>query len=84
MCQELSEISMIDAFGKRPFPCQKAIITHLNLIRLLTPPLASHHCLPSCVLSPVEESQLHLIMLLLERATFPEVYFNLGWWMAPQ
>jgi hypothetical protein len=32
MCQELSEISMIDAFGKRPFPWQKAIITHLNLM----------------------------------------------------
>jgi hypothetical protein len=23
MCQELSEILMIDAFGKRPFPCKR-------------------------------------------------------------
>jgi hypothetical protein len=42
MCQELSEILMIDAFGKRPFPWQKAIITHLNLMTFPTfgiPPL---------------------------------------------
>jgi superfamily II DNA helicase RecQ len=32
MCQELNEILMIDAFGKKPFPWQKAIITHLNLM----------------------------------------------------
>jgi hypothetical protein len=32
MCQELSDMSMFDAFGKRPFPWQRAIITHLNLM----------------------------------------------------
>jgi hypothetical protein len=36
MCQELSKMSMFDAFGKRPFPWQKAIITHLNLMTCLS------------------------------------------------
>jgi hypothetical protein len=50
MCQELSEISMIDAFGKRPFPWQKAIITHLNLMTCPTsgiPPSPTFLCAPT-------------------------------------
>jgi hypothetical protein len=50
MCQELSEISMIDAFGKKPFPWQKAIITHLNLMTCPTsgiPPSPTFLCAPT-------------------------------------
>jgi hypothetical protein len=50
MCQELSEISMVDAFGKKPFPWQKAIITHLNLMTCPTsgiPPSPTFLCAPT-------------------------------------
>jgi hypothetical protein len=50
MCQELSEMSMFDAFGKRPFPWQKAIITHLNLMTCPAsgiPPSPTFLCAPT-------------------------------------
>jgi hypothetical protein len=50
MCQEPIEILMIDAFGKRPFPWQKAIITHLNLMNWPTsdiPPSPTFLCAPT-------------------------------------
>jgi hypothetical protein len=50
MCQELSEISMFDAFGKRPFPWQRAIITHLNLMTCPAsgiPPSPTFLCAPT-------------------------------------
>jgi hypothetical protein len=50
MCQELSEISMIDAFGKKPFPWQKAIITYLKLMTCPTsgiPPSPTFLCAPT-------------------------------------
>jgi hypothetical protein len=50
MCQELSEILMIDAFGKKPFPWQKAIITHLNLMTCpasCIPPSPTFLCAPT-------------------------------------
>jgi hypothetical protein len=50
MCQELSEILMVDAFGKKPFPWQKAIITHLNLMTCPTsgiPPSPTFLCAPT-------------------------------------
>jgi hypothetical protein len=50
MCQELSEILMIDAFGKKPFPWQKAIITHLNLMTWQSsgiPPSSTFLCAPT-------------------------------------
>jgi hypothetical protein len=49
MCQELTEISMIDAFGKRPFPWQKAIIAHLNL---MTCPASGIPLLPTFLCAP--------------------------------
>ena len=50
MCQELSDISMFDAFGKRPFPWQRAIITHLNLMTCPAsgiPPSPAFLCAPT-------------------------------------
>jgi superfamily II DNA helicase RecQ len=50
MCQELSEILMINAFVKRPFPWQKAIITHLNLMACPSsgiPPSPTFLCAPT-------------------------------------
>ena len=50
MCQELSEMSMFGAFGKRPFPWQRAIITHLNLMTCPTSgiaPLCTFLCAPT-------------------------------------
>jgi hypothetical protein len=50
MCQELSETLMFDAFGKRPFPWQKAIITHLNLMTCPAsgiPPSPTFLCAPT-------------------------------------
>jgi hypothetical protein len=51
MCQELSEILMIDAFGKSPFPWQKTF-THLNFTACPTsgiPPLPTFLCAPTDV-----------------------------------
>jgi hypothetical protein len=51
MCQELSEILMIDAFGKRSLPWQKAVITHLNSMTCpssgIPPPLPTFLCAPT-------------------------------------
>ena len=50
MRQELSEMSMFDAFGKRPFPWQRAITTHLNLMTCPAsgiPPSPAFLCAPA-------------------------------------
>jgi hypothetical protein len=50
MSQELSDVSMFDAFGKRPFPWQRAIITHLNLMTCPAsgiPPSPAFSCAPA-------------------------------------
>jgi hypothetical protein len=50
MCQELGEILMIDAFGKRLLSWQKAVITHLNLMTCPTsciPPPPAFLCAPT-------------------------------------
>ena len=69
MCQELSEISMFDAFGKRPFPWQRTIITHLNLMTCPTsgiPPSPTFLCTPA----GGGIGSLHVSLLMLDRVAF--------------
>jgi superfamily II DNA helicase RecQ len=74
MCQELSEISMVDAFGKRPFPWQKAIITHLNL---MTCPTSGIPASPTFLCAPTGGGKS------IARDSFAAGQGNVSWCISP-
>jgi hypothetical protein len=74
MCQELSEIPMIDAFGKRSFPWQKVIITHLNL---MTCPTTGIPLLPTFLCAPTGRGKL------IAHDSFSAGQGNVSWCISP-
>jgi hypothetical protein len=72
MCQNWQ--NMVDAFGKRPFPWQKAIITHLNL---MTCPTSGIPASPTFLCAPTGGGKS------IARDSFAAGQGNVSWCISP-